>query len=218
MADSPQVRRILYMHPAHRSVGVSGFASSFRSSRPAESLEKAELRVLLVPAANDRRIAAAIEAFEQSVARNTDLHCERADFSAGARRLANADCAIVFGRGLQIVGHWSDLDADLVEAGGWEDSEAFDAEVEAASAARQHQLVQGVGRFIAVYQPAYLSSLHQDITCLLVRRWAGREFPVAWAQEHAGRAFYTVLGASHDFRRREFVRLLQNAIEWIAAD
>ena len=128
--------------------------------------------------------------------------------------LGDADCAVVFGRGLQIIGRWSEFDADIVGKNGVEEDEGFEVEVEVAAAARWHPVVDGVGPFIARHRFSHSTHPCHNATDLLVRKWAGRAFPVAWARQGDGRAFYTSLGHPEDFRRREFQRLLLNAIDW----
>jgi len=221
MADFSQARRILHMHPAHCTVGVSGVASSFRPCRPVERPSSDEpaaalMRVSLVSRMTDNRRVAAMAAFERILAENGDVQCDRVDLASAEREgLANADCAVVFGRGLQIVGRWSAFDADAIEDGGFEEDDGFETEVEIAAAARWHPVVDGVGPFIARNGFSHFPHLHRNVTHLLVRKWAGRVFPVAWACQGDGRAFCTLLGHPEDFRRREFVWLLLNALEWV---
>jgi hypothetical protein len=253
MADFPQVRRILYMHAAHRTVGVSRVAAPLGACRTldcpwADAPADAPIRVLLVPCACDRRSVAAMEAFERILAGNDALHCARVPFAtAEIEGLADADCSVVFGRGLQIVRRWSAVDANIVGEGGFEPEEGFDTEVEIATGASRHPVVAGVGTFIARHRFSHSAHLHPSSACLLVGNLAGRAspgdcpdfrvnengtipfdagkippdtkigtgpFPIAWTQERNGRSFYTLLGAPQDFRCREFVRLLRNAIEW----
>lgn len=154
-------------------------------------------------------------AFERILFGKRGIECGRVDLaSAEAQGLAGANCAVVFARGVQIIGRWSAFDAAFGE-GGFEEDDGFETEVEIAAAARWHPLLDGVGTFIARHRYSHSSHLHPSSPCLLVRKWAGDVFPLAWTQEREGRAFYTLLGHPDDFRRREFVRLLLNAIEWI---
>ena len=230
MADFPQVRRILYMHPAHRTVGVSGVASSFRCpvERPSadESLA-APMRVSLVSRINNAQSFAAMAAFEQVLAGNGSMECHRVDLASAEREgLANADCEGV-ARGVdQAVGDGHGLGglggevgrargADAVEEGGSDEDDGFETEVEIAAAARWHPVVDGVGTFIAHNRFSCFAHLPVNVTPLLVRKWAGRVFPLAWAREGNRRVFCTLLGHPEDFRRREFVRLLLNALEWV---
>ncbi len=219
MADSSQVRRILYMHPAHRTVGVSGIASSFRACPPiarpsADQPAVAPARVSLVSCMTDRRSAAAMTAFEQIMG-GRGAQCNRVDLASVEKTgLGNVDCAVVFDRGLQIIGRWSEFDGDIIGENGVEEDEGFEVEIEVAAAARRHPVVDGIGPFIARHRASHPAYLCQNLTQLLVRKWAGRAFPVAWARQGDGRAFYTSLGHPEDFRRREFRRLLLNAIEW----
>jgi hypothetical protein len=220
MDDFSQVRRILRMHGAHRTVGVSGVASSFRPCRPLTHPLAIEpvagpLRVSLVSSATNGRTVAAMAAFERIVACNSGLRCNRVDFAtAEIKGLVDADCAVVFGGGLQIVDRWSAVDADIVGQGSFEDEEGFDTEVEIAEGGRRHPVVDGIATFIARNRFSHVSHLRPNSTCLLVREWAGRAFPLAWAQERDGRAFYTLLGHCLDFRCGDFVRLVLNAIDW----
>ena len=221
MADSSQVRRILYMHPAHRTVGVSGIASSFRQDRPADrpdadELAAVPLRVLLLSHARDDRGHAALTAFERILAARGDMRCNRIDLAAAkAGDLFDADCVVAFGRGIQIVGRWSASDANAIEDAVFEEAEGFEIEVEIAAAARWHPAVEGVGPFVARKGFSCPPHIPANAAPLLVRRWAGRVYPVAWARQGNDRAFCTTLGHPDDFRRQAFVRLLLNAIEWV---
>jgi hypothetical protein len=201
-------------------VGVSGIASSFRPCRPvefpfADEYSGAAVRVLLVSCSSDTRVAAAMTALERILAERGGFQCRRAHLaSVGMEGIADADCAVVFGRGLQISSRWSAHDAgmaleDCINAG-----EGFQSEVEIASAARGHVLVDGVGPFSACHRFSYYSPFHGDATPLLVRKEGRGGIPVAWAIENNGRTFYTLLGHAEDFRRREFVQLLLNVIDW----
>lgn len=154
MASFSQVRRILHIHPAHRSVGVSGVASSFRRYRPAEcpSAGKpmdAPIRVLLVSRRDYKLSAAAMAAFEGTLRGRDGIQCNRMDLARFEEEgLAEADCAVVFGRGLQIIGRWSDIDAELAGEDGVEEDEGFQIEIEVPAAARWHPVVKGIGPFV----------------------------------------------------------------------
>jgi hypothetical protein len=221
MASFSQVRRILHIHPAHRSVGVSGVASSFRRCRPvdrpwADEPTDAPLRVLLVSRRADKRSAAAMAALERTLAGAGGIRCDRVDLARLEEEgFAEADCAVAFGRGLQIAGRWSELDAGLAGEDDVEEDEGFPTEIEIAAAGRRHPVVAGVSPFIGHAKPSHSSHLRRDAVPLLVTEWAGMMLPVAWVQEGDRRAFYTSLGHPQDFRRRDFTRLLLNAIEWV---
>lgn len=212
------------MHPAHRSVGVSGVAPAFRPRRTvefpfADESSDAAVRVLLVSCSSDRRVATAMTAFERILAGRRGFQCHRTDSATVEMEgLADADCIISFGWGLQISSRWSADDAgialeDCIDAG-----EGCQKDVEIAAAAQRHPLVDGVGPFSARHRFRYSppsSLLHSNAIPLLLRKEGRGEFPVAWAIENEGRTFYTLLGHPDDFRRREFVRLLLNAIDWV---
>ncbi|MGB7733079.1 MAG: hypothetical protein WBL72_05225 [Thermoguttaceae bacterium] len=211
----------MHIHPAHRSVGVSGVASSFRRYRPAEcpSAGKpmdAPIRVLLVSRRDYKLSAAAMAAFEGTLRGRDGIQCNRMDLARFEEEgLAEADCAVVFGRGLQIIGRWSDIDAELAGEDGVEEDEGFQIEIEVPAAARWHPVVKGIGPFVGRAQPADSSRLRPDVVPLLVTEWAGTVLPIAWVQEGGRRAFYTLLGDAGAFGRWDFTRLLLNAIEWM---
>jgi hypothetical protein len=153
-------------------------------------------------------------AFEQII-EGKGAQCNRVDLANVEKTgLGDVDCAVAFGRGIQIIGRWSEFDADAAGENGVEEDEGFDVEIEVAAAAGRHPVVDGIGPFIARHRASHSTYPCQNMTHLLVRKWAGRAFPVAWARQGGGRTFYTSLGHPEDFRRREFQRLLLNAIEW----
>ena len=233
MASFPQVRRILRMHSAHRTVGVSGLASSFRPCCWTEPLLAAEppaapMRVLLVSGFNDCCKHAALAAFERILLDRRDVRCEYVDLAAAETEgLADADCAVVFGRGLQIVGDWSAFDADagtvpifvsakmglspLTPRAG--DRTAM--KVEVADAARWHPVLDGVGPFVSRDGIRAIGHLRANTTYLLIRRLADRVEPVAWVRHGDRRAVCTSLGCADDFGQPEFVRLVLNALDWV---
>jgi hypothetical protein len=221
MAGFSQVRRILHVHAAHRTVGVSGVASSFRPASRDEASPFAELagqplRVSLVCRFDDRGALAALAAFERILFEKRNIWCERVELpTAESEGLGNADCAVVFGRGLQIVSRWVDVDAEAIAGDGFEGVTGIATQVEIAPAADWHPVVDGIGPFMVFNSPAPMAGRHTDATSLLVRRGAGAIFPVAWVRQSGGRAFGTQLGRAEDFRQPEFVRLLLNAVDWV---
>jgi hypothetical protein len=226
MAEYSQVRRILRMHPAHRTVGVSGVAPSFRPCCRTDRLLDAEpaaapLRVLLVSGCNNCRHDAALAAFERILLDRRDVRCERVDLaSAGRKGLADADCAVLFGRGLQIVGHWSAFEADAADGSqiaedGFQAGDPTATRVEVAGAARWHPVLDGVGPFISRHGVSAVAHPRMNATYLLIRRLADRVAPVAWTRHGENRAVCTSLGCAEDFGQPEFVRLLLNALDWV---
>jgi hypothetical protein len=237
MSDFSKVRRILRVHPAHRTIGVSGLALPYGSSRRSEPPSAFEpeiepVRVMLVSDLADRRDHAALAAFEQILLGRHDVECFRAPLAiAGTCELGGADCAVVFGRCLQIVGHWSALDANAArQAGtgsmsssaqtGWPAFQACDTDraamrVEVADAARWHPLLDGVGPFSVPGGAPAAADLRRDAAILLVARLVDEIVPVAWSRYGDHRAVCTLLGRAEDFEQPRFVRLLMNAIEWV---
>jgi hypothetical protein len=213
MADFSQTRRILRLHPAHGTVGV---ASLFRPCRDVEPTSL-PIRVLLVSGLDNHHNDAAITAFERIVLNERNAECERVDLADVERHgLADADCAVVFGHGLQIVGQWSAFEAHLERFPLPLPMEnAASLKIEAADAARWHPVLDGVGPFVSHrHVPAELRP-PRNSTCLLVRRMTDRVVPVAWAQHGENRSVFTVLGHAEDFRQPAFARLLLNALEWV---
>jgi hypothetical protein len=222
MTDSIQAHRILRIHSAHRTVGVSGISSSFRPcNRPEASwageLTAARTRVLLVSHFNDRRNGAAMAAFERMLQKATDIECERADLALIEMiGVGDADCVVVFGHGLAIVGDWSAFDVDGIEEDDSLDRDGRTMDVELATAARWHPVLEGVRPFSCHNGIPPVAQVRMNTTHLLIRRRAGRIVPIAWIRNGEERVFRTLLGNAEDFERPEFVRLLLNAIEWVS--
>ena len=180
MADSSQVRRILYMHPAHRTVGVSGVASSFRLCPP-----------IARPSADEPAVAPAASFARVMCGRQTK-RCGDGGLSANPRGeralgvtawtwqaskrqglatptvrscLAGASRSSAAGRSLTPTSSGKN---------GVEEDEGFEVEVEVAAAARWHPVVDGVGPFIARHRFSHSTYPCHNVTQLLVRKWAGR--------------------------------------------
>jgi hypothetical protein len=233
MANFSQVRRILRLHPAHRTVGISGVASSFRPCyqfEPPSAIEPASapMRVLLVSDFSDHRTDVALTAFERILLDRRNVRCRRVDLaSADRKHPAGADCAVVFGLGLQIIGHWTAFKADAETAPVFAAAKAGQPplmsqtgdrtamKIEVADAARWHPVLDGVGPFIASHGIDAEARPHMNSTYLLIRRMADRVVPVAWARHGENRAVHTLLGHAEDFRQPEFTRLLLNALDWV---
>ncbi len=173
--------------------------------------------VLLV-SGRDEVSAAAIAAFERTLGGSGKIECDHTDLDrAGREGLGGACCAVVFGRGLQIIDRWSALYADLAGNSPDEEEPGFSIEIEPAAVARRHPLLAGVGPFVAHTQVPHSPHLLPDSSALLVTESAGSILPLAWAREDGdARGFYTCLGRAEDFRHGDFVLLLVNAIEWLS--
>lgn len=220
MDESPQVRRILRLHGAHRTVGVAGVASPFcaiGSQIPVCRPERAARTILLISGHGDRHGRAARRAFERIINDRGDVRCQRVDVSNGQfQGLAKADCAVFFGRCLQIAGHWTAFDSEglveeLVRHGRFGSQR-----IEIADAARWHPLVEGVGPFTIAGSIGTVVDLPADATPLLSARSGGKVRPMAWARHGDNPSMCSLLGRSSDFERPEFVRLVLNAIEWLS--
>lgn len=158
------------------------------------------MRVLLVSGSGGDR--AALAAFERILQDGRDVWCERVDLTTAEREgLAGADCAVVFGRGLQIIGHWSAFDADAADD--FQEGDCTAARVELGNAARWHPVLKGVGPFVLKGVPT-IDCLRMDTTNLLIQRTAERVVPIVWARHGERRAVCTSLGRADDFRQPEF--------------
>ena len=219
MSDLSQARRILHVHPAHRTVGVSGVVSPFPLGYRRETASPAKpaefpLRVSLVLFADDGQSSAALAAFAR-ILNGRGIACPRVDLPGVAlAALADLSHVVLFGRGMQVIGHRSQFDADIACGAVGRPSEGFSAEAEITPASRWHPIIDGVGPFVARQTASRCSDLPPEATPLLVRRSATGVLPVAWARQSGGRAFYTLLGHPDDFRRRDFAQLLLSAIRW----
>jgi hypothetical protein len=220
MSNFPKVRRILRLHAAHRTVGVSGVASPLCARSRGEPFSTLEpetqpLTVLLVSASDDHRSRAASAAFERTLLGRGDVQCERVDLAmARIRGLARCECAIVFGQGLQVVGHWSAFEAESLDNEIREGGRAL-ARIEVADSVRWHPLLDGVDSFTVPGGVPASVNIPVDATPLLVARSAHGIVPVAWARHGDDRSVYTLLGQVENSEQPEFVRLLLNAIEWV---
>ncbi|MBU4270804.1 MAG: ThuA domain-containing protein [Planctomycetes bacterium] len=217
MNRSSKVRRILSMHPAHQTLGVSGTGAVFHPYCPIDGPATETIRVLLASHPSDSGASAALAALEPIVRRQLDMECERMDFDAVAgvgNGLPNVDCKVVFVRGLHVLGRGADFDAENLAEDCPNVLEGPSAELEISVAAPWHPVLDRVGAFVARAVPRRFGRVPEDATCLLVGKTSGGAHPVAWAREFQGRMFHTLLGAREDFHRPDFVQLVLNAIEW----
>lgn len=241
MAYASMVRRnLLFMHPAHATVGLSGGGTALgpycRIERPAVSLPDAlphvPLRVAVTSRRLDADVSAAIALFEQLLATHCDIQLRRVELDAADAKSESADidCVVLFHQGLHIARRRADLNlssgADILVC---PPSQGFSgrqeclprpgqkelSRIEIAPAARRHPIIEGVTPFVsrAVLQSVCISP---NATPLLIRRTAGEVQPVAWIERRrSGPVFHTKLGSSDDFRQPDFVRFVRNALVWI---
>jgi hypothetical protein len=224
MAHSSTVRRKLFMHPAHRTVGVWGDGigarpycrvESFRVS--IDALAGPAVRVVLVAHQPDADACAALALFQQAAQRRSDVDCRRVEFDAahaGSDELTDADCVVLFRRGVHVARHWADLDAAALAADGPPANSGDPMRIEIAPAARWHPVLESVEPFLC--RPNLAQGLATDATPLLITRAAGGVQAVAWIEHLAEEdVFHTNLGSSEDLGQADFVRLVQNAVVWI---
>ena len=218
MNRSSKVRRILSMHPAHQTLGVSGTGTMFHPYCPIDGPATKTIRVLLASLPTAAGASAALAAFEPIARRQRELECERMDFDAVAgfgNGLPNVDCMVVFARGLYVLGRGgADFNAETIIEDCPDVAEEPSADMEITVAAPWHPVLDRVGSFVARAVPHRFGCVPEDATCLLVGKTSGGAHPVAWAREFQGRMFHTLLGAREDFHRPDFIQLVLNAIDW----
>jgi type 1 glutamine amidotransferase len=89
-------------------------------------------------------------------------------------------------------------------------------EVTIRETAKESPLLEGV-RPIASSKLYKAGKLADDASVLLDGRTGDEIYPVAWTHEYrGGRMFYTSLGVQTDFDDPNFLRLLDNAVGWLA--
>jgi type 1 glutamine amidotransferase len=89
--------------------------------------------------------------------------------------------------------------------------------VEIASGAEDHPILEGVSPFDSNGSLYRNTPIAGDASLLLNGRTEEHFEPVAWTRLHkGGRVFYTSLGHQQDFRDDDFLRLLANAVFWVA--
>ncbi len=188
MAPSSPARRRLWMHPAHRTVGVGherlvlgpyGPADSFSTDRRGTT----PTRVALAAYQPDAEARAAMALCEQVIARRSDLRCRHVEMDAlGAASggLADADCVVIFGRELQVLPAWTDVAATARAAGGSSTARCHEVRVEMEAAAQWHPVLEGVEPFVSRLAAPEEDRLPDDATLLLSGRSDEAVQPAAW--------------------------------------
>jgi len=89
--------------------------------------------------------------------------------------------------------------------------------IEPHPTARVHPILKGIPPF-DTYGSLYKNpAIAQDTKLLLTGKAVKHSEPVAWTRFYRdGKIFYTSLGHQKDFRVDEFLRLLANAVFWVA--
>lgn len=89
--------------------------------------------------------------------------------------------------------------------------------IEIESSAKDHPILEGVSPFDSRGSLYKNTPIAEDACLLLNGRIEEHSEPVAWTRSHkGGRVFYTSLGHQGDFRDENFLRLLANAVFWVA--
>ena len=117
--------------------------------------------------------------------------------------------------------NWLDFDRDLL-GGNYEGHYGSDvaSRIDVADGAGDHPVLTGVLPFESQGSLYKNTPLADDTSLLLTGRSAEHCEPVAWTRQHSagqrGRIFYTSLGHQKDFWELDFLRLIGNAIHWVA--
>ena len=228
MASSTTARRKLFMHSAHRTIGVSGGGIELRPYCQLENFSSSPdgpLAVLMhVALAADRQDAdarASLASFQQAVERHGDVQHHRVEIAtidAGLEDVTDVDCVVLFRQGLHIARRWSDIDTTPWAAENHEqpNKKSPPIQIEIAPWPRRHPLLEGVGPFESRLETVPSEPVPADATVLLIGRTALEDHPIAWLEplDH-GRAFRTFLGSSEDFAQPDFVRFVLGVLRWI---
>lgn len=93
-------------------------------------------------------------------------------------------------------------------------------DVEINPDAKDHSILKGVSSFHSHGSLYKNTPIAEDTTLLLTGKTEEHSEPVAWTRVHqGGRVFYTSLGHQKDFtEEQDFLRLLANAVFWVAED
>ena len=227
MTDVPRVRRKLFMHPAHPTIGVSNCLAVSRAWRarpdswPA-SVGEQPLRVSLVSGELNGDVLAALQWFQRTLRGGLGVDCRSAfvDVAEGLHELADlepADCTVFLCQGITILRDRSDWDPELLGDGCCDQYDPGRTAIATAAAARRHPMLRGVEPFVSGSGLPDHPCIPDDAHCLLLGQRGERSQPVAWAGQHHGRRlFHTSLGRAADFRQPSFCRLLTNALAWVA--
>jgi hypothetical protein len=247
MNESFSTRRRLIMHSAHRAVGVSGnraaiapygplddFSSrDFDLSEPATGDAEtfpsaiASLSVVLVTHRNDANAQASAAMFEQILSRQHSMQCRRVEIEAmrfGVEDISEADCVIMPGPRLHIARRWADMEdavwasqTDIAQPMSGRRIESL-SEVTMEIAARWHPVLDGFSPFAMPPGAFSEATPPANATVLLTCQANNEAHPVAWVcGKHNTGVFGSLLGRAEDFRQPNFVRLVLNAMNWIAS-
>ena len=210
--------RTLLMHAAHKSVGVSGAA--FYPYCPPKGPAAGTIRALLTAFPMEPDASDALDAFERIAGRQPELKPVGIDFDAVAKFCdgsMDADCLVMFARGVCVFGRGTRFDADLAAIMAEEKKPIRAGRIKVTATAPWHPVLDRVCEFDVPKPVCHLDSPSDSALCLLTGRIDGEtggQFPLAWAEESPSRRFCTSLGTAADLRRPDFVQLLLNAIEW----
>ena len=163
----------------------------------------------------------------------------------GLDALDDCDVALFFTRRLRIAGEQLDMVKKYVEAGrpvvgvrtashGFQNWLAMDREVfggsydghysndvthytQIPSSAQRHPILDGVEPFRSRGSLYKNQNNAKDTTVLMQGMTPEGNEPVAWTRVRKGaRVFYTSIGAQSDFRNRTYLKMLANALYWVA--
>jgi hypothetical protein len=248
MAHSSTSRRTLFMHSAHRTIGVSGDRAASGPYFPIKAVSiddsaSPPLQVALAASHPNAEISLAQVLFEQAIKRCGDAECCRVNLNSAGMdfdSLNDADCVVVFERGLHMARHLSDIDLTGFASAESAGEDALPMTVEVTPENRWHPVLMGVEPFMsrlrlpnkkgtgseppspssaskrACEVPVPFLFIPPDATVLLNAKSSKEMQPAAWVRHRRhGRAFHTVLGSPRDFRQPAFVHLIVNALTWI---
>ncbi len=115
---------------------------------------------------------------------------------------------------------WLDLDKEVL-GGNYKNhytaKESPFYEVELSEEAKKHLVLAGVTPFKSKGTLYKNTGLSKDVDICLYGSIPEHTEPIAWTRQYKGsRIFYTSLGHQKDFEEESFLRLMSNAIVWVA--
>ena len=197
--DSEDSLTVLSDYLRHHSPGIDSTLIVYRSEDDDPSLQllEEETDVLLVFTRRLNTAGPELERFRQYCAAGKPL--------VGVRTASHA-CQ-----------NWLAFDAEVL--GGSYDGHYGSgavARVEIAGEAGGHPVLKGVEPFESRGSLYRNTPIADDAELLLTGRTPEHFEPVAWTRRHrGGRIFYTSLGHQKDFWELDFLRLIDNAVNWV---
>jgi hypothetical protein len=223
--------RRFFMHPAHRTIGVSAGNAAWKACRelagPAVDGAPRPRRVCLLGPPGEKSLLASFLLGEHLRPETLALDdCDCLILLPGAIELEDwhLRCIRRYSRGggamvvLAVAGltlpERPELARELTGGRCRPLRSVEPCRIVPAAAARHHPILSGVEPFCCRADLAAVAELSADARVLLSGSGVGRTAPVAWVRQEFGRVFSTTLGDGDECLQPGFIRLLLNAVAW----